>query len=96
MYEIHFNTEIKAYLEMNLDHANELFAIAKQHRLTYMALNERAFALHKPVIDWFLERDLFDICIDYMHENIPDCIERTLSVKTVLDKQKKFFEGKQK
>lgn len=45
-----FDAEINAYIEANQDYANELFNIARQYRLTYMAINARAMEMYKPIL----------------------------------------------
>lgn len=84
-----FDSKINAYIEANQDHANELFNIARQHRLTYMALNESAMRLYEPVLRWFEEKKLYDDCLKYVYKNIPDCLERALYIHTIMDKEKK-------
>jgi hypothetical protein len=84
--QIEFDTKIQSYIEANQSYADELFNIARQHRITYITLNKNAMNLYKPVLNWFEEKKLYNECIRYMYKNIPDCIERTLYIKTLIDK----------
>lgn len=86
---MNFDTKTKAYIEVNQHHANELFAIARQHRITYMALNERAMNMYKPILEWFETKKQYDDLIKYVYDNIPDCVERVLYLHTIINRQEK-------
>ena len=57
--------------------------------MTYMALNENAMRMYEPILKWFEEKKLYDDCLKYVYKNIPDCLERTLYIKTIMDKEEK-------
>ena len=82
---IEFPSKIMAYLEANEDYAQEMFKIAKQHRMIYMTLNEKAMELYKPVIEFFEEQKEYDEAIKYVTKNCPDCIERVFVINRLLD-----------
>lgn len=85
-----FDDKILAYIQSNQDSANELFKIAKQHKMTYMALNERAMNIYKPILEWFEKKELYKDAREYAYKNIPDCLDLNLYMMHInyLEKQK--------
>lgn len=81
--KIKFSNKINRYIESNKLHADKLFSIAESHKLTYMALNERAINLYRPILKWFEDRKQYDECLEYVNKNIPDCLERNMYISYI-------------
>ena len=78
------DTKEKAYIEFNKPHADELFVLARQHRITYMTLNKAAFDLYRPILEAIEKEEGSDEVIKYLHDNVPDTAERTLYILSVM------------
>ena len=69
--------ELKARLECSS--SDNLFRLALDHRLTYMALLDNAWKDVAPVVQWFIDQKLYNDGMKWLYDNIPDCVNRSSS-----------------
>lgn len=77
-------------LAAKLEHSSslELFRIAADHHLQYMTLMSSAWKDIDVVVDWFLENKRYSEAIDWVCENTPDSLVKTLTIAKIIDAEK--------
>lgn len=78
---------LRAKLEAGLAHALEQQRIAKEHRVVYMTLNSSASNFLREFVEYYISAGEYEEAINFIEDNYSDTIEKTLTYKTVLDKQ---------